>query len=63
MQPHRLILSCPKNSNARVFVLRCTCMSEVYRPSPRYYNYDWFAKVTNMDEVIVAWRTHLNQTT
>jgi hypothetical protein len=38
-------------------------MSEVYRPSPRYYNYDWFAKVTTMDEVIVAWRTHLNQTT
>lgn len=63
--PHRLILSNPrravgrKNSNGKVLVVRCTCMSQVHRPSPRFTGYDWLAQVSSLHEAIVAWKQHV----
>lgn len=57
--PHRLILSSPKNCNGRILTVRCTCMSQVDRPSPRFYGYDWLAEVPSLHEAITVWKTHV----
>jgi hypothetical protein len=58
--PHRLRLTAPTNSNAKILNVRCSCMSQVVRPSSRFTGYDTLGQVHSLPEAIALWKDHLN---
>lgn len=61
--PHRLRLTFPKNSNGKIINVRCTCMSQVFRPSPQFSGYDKLGTAGSLPEAIALWKAHLSQST
>lgn len=61
--PHRLRLTSPSNSNAKVLNVRCSCMSQVVRPSPRFTGYDKLGQAESLPEAIAIWKAHVENCT
>jgi hypothetical protein len=58
---HKLILTAKPGSNGKVLRVRCKCMAEYRNVSDHYYNYDWIAEVGTVEEVLVVYRKHLEE--
>lgn len=56
---HRLVVTGAPRSNGKLLLVRCACRAQVADPSPRYYNFDWLARVGSLEEAKVAYRAHL----